>query len=66
MFNMAEQAQREVVGSGRVSTVSEVETGGLVRKSVVDRITQAVLSDTGFIVPTAETVGKMVYRALDE
>lgn len=66
MLNVMEQAPADVVRSVRAPTVSEAKMHSLFqRKAVSDTIVKSVKSKTRFIVPIAETVGKMVNSTLD-
>lgn len=64
---MAEQALGEMVRSGHTPTFPEADRQSLVHTQfVADTAVQSVLSSTGFIVPLAEIVSKLLYRAVDE
>lgn len=67
MFNAVEQALGEVDRSNRVATVSRAEMLSLVQtKFVVDTTGKLVLSNPGFIITIANTIGMMMDTAVDE
>lgn len=67
MFKVVEQGLGEIVWFGCSPTVSKLETlDFVITKFGADTNAQSELSNTGIIVPTAETAGKMVHRAVIE
>lgn len=68
MFEVVGQALGKLVGYGHVPLASEADMmQSLVQtKSAADTVVQRVLSNSGFIIPIAKTVGKLVERADDK
>lgn len=66
MFKVVEQVLTEATRCGHVPTVSEAKMRSLVeKKSVGLIIVKSIMSNTGFIVPIAETTGKMMDSAFN-
>lgn len=67
MLSVVEQIFDKALLSRLVPTVRLAKIQGLFQtKSVAKSIVQAVLSNTRFVVPIAEAVGRMVDRLLEE
>lgn len=67
MLNIADQVLSKMVQSGRAPIVTEAQMRDIVQvKSLANIIIQAVLSNTGFHIAIAETVCRLLDRAVDE
>lgn len=67
LFNAIEQALREVIGSGRATTMGQADMWSIVQTATIaDLFVQSILSNKGLLFLIANTVGKIEDKAFND